>query len=110
MQAKLLRGARAVARSQIGFRTPEVESAVPLGPLDLGKMRLSQTRMMLIRLHDDLLFHGKTRNVTCVGRDNCPHTKEECTGNVQYTMKSNKHLPGSAQTHFSQVKWPKGSC
>ena len=54
MQAKLRRGARAVARSQIGFRTPEVESAVPLGPLDLGKMRLSEIREMQNRLYDDL--------------------------------------------------------
>ena len=59
MQAKLRRGARAVARSQRGFRTPQVESTVPLGPLDLGKMRLGQTREMRNRLHDDLRVSRK---------------------------------------------------
>ena len=105
MQAKLRCGARALARSQRGFRTPQVESAVPLGPLDLGKMRLSQTREMLIRLHDDLLFQGRTRNVTCQETT----ARTPCTGNGRCTMKTNQHLPGLAQTYFSEVKWSKGS-
>ena len=36
----------AVSRSRRGFRTSQVESAIPLGPLDLGKIVLSQTREM----------------------------------------------------------------
>ena len=36
----------AVSRSRRGFRTSQVESAIPLGPLDVGKIVLSQTREM----------------------------------------------------------------
>ena len=69
MQAKLRRGARAVPAKSEAFSTPQVESDVPTGPLDLGKMRLRQTREMQNCPHGDLLFHGKTWRLTCARRE-----------------------------------------
>ena len=69
MQAKLRCGARAVPSKSGGFSTPQVDSDVPTGPLDLGKMRLSQTREMRNCPGGDLLFHGKTWRLACARRE-----------------------------------------
>ena len=61
-----------------------------------------------ICLHGDVLFHGKSWNVTAPG-DNNPHHIEPHTGKVQYTMHAVLHLSGLAWTDFSEVKWSKGN-
>ena len=80
--------------------------------LDLGKMRPGQSREVQNCLHGDVLFHGRSWNVTAPGDNNPHHTEphmEPHTGKVQYTMHAVLHLSGLAQTDFSEVKWSKGN-